>query len=166
MTGFADQAAVTTAKRIEILKATVPRATRFGILYTTTTPAHRSILQAAEAARVKLDVQLLTVGVSSVGEFDGASSKMARDRVEALFVQGAILMSANATPLSELALKHRFPTMFGNKNNVLAGGLMSYTADYIDQHRRPSVYIDKILKGAKPGDLPVEQASRYQMVIT
>ena len=166
MTGLADQAAVTTGKRIEILKATVPRATRFGVLYTPTTPAHRPILQAAEAARGKLNVQLLTVGVSTVGEFDGAFAKMARDRVEAVFVQGAILTGgANATPLAELALKHRLPTMFGNRANVVAGGLMSYAADYIDQHRRAAVYIDKILKGAKPGDLPVEQASRYQMVI-
>lgn len=166
MTGLADQTAVTTAKRIEILKETVPRATRFGVLHTPTTPAYRAILQGAEAARGKLSIQLLTVGVKTVGEFDAAFSKMARDRVEAVFVQGAQLMAgAYAKPLAELALKHRLPTMFGNRANVVAGGLMSYAADYIDQHRRAAVYIDKILRGAKPGDLPVEQYSRYQMVI-
>ena len=67
--------------------------------------------------------------------------------------------------LAELALKHRLPTMFGTKENVEAGGLMSYGADRNDLIRRAAVYIDKILKGAKPADLPVEQASKYQLVI-
>jgi putative ABC transport system substrate-binding protein len=104
--------------------------------------------------------------VSTVGEFDGALAKMARDRVDAVFVQGAMLTArANVTPLAELALKHRLPTMFGNRDNVVAGGLMSYGPDYVDLYRRAAVYIDKILKGAKPGELPVEQASKCQLVI-
>jgi putative ABC transport system substrate-binding protein len=144
----------------------VPRATRFGVLYTPTTPAHRPVLQAAEAARGKLDVQLLTVGVTTAGEFDGAFAKMARDRVDAVFVHAAVLTGrANATPLAELAQKHRLATMFGNKDNVLAGGLMSYAPDFHDLHRRAAIYIAKILKGAKPADLPVEQASKYELVI-
>jgi len=166
MTGLADQAAIITGKRLEILKAAVPHATRFGVLYTPTTPAHRSVLQAADAAGEKLHVRLLTVGVSTAGEFDGAFAKMARDRADAVFVQGAILTArANVTPLAELALKHRLPTMFGNRDNVVAGGLMSYGPDYVDLYRRAATYIDKILKGTKPGDLPVEQASKYQLVI-
>jgi putative tryptophan/tyrosine transport system substrate-binding protein len=67
--------------------------------------------------------------------------------------------------MATLALKHRLPTIFGNRVNVVAGGLMSYAPNYIDLHRRAAVYIDKILKGAKPGELPVEQASRFQLVI-
>src|SRR5262245_9397334 len=107
MNGLADQAAIITGKRLEILKAAVPHATRFGVLYTPTTPAHRSVLQAADAAGEKLHVRLLTVGVSTAGEFDGAFAKMARDRADAVFVQGAMLTArANVTPLAELALKH------------------------------------------------------------
>jgi putative ABC transport system substrate-binding protein len=68
-------------------------------------------------------------------------------------------------PLAELTRKHRLPAMFGSKENVHAGGLISYAADLTDLHRRAGAYIDKILKGAKPGDLPVEQASKYEMVI-
>src|SRR5262249_263868 len=67
--------------------------------------------------------------------------------------------------LAELALKHRLPTAFGNRDNVVAGGLMSYAPDMTDQWRRAAVYIDKILKGAKPADLPVEQASKFELVI-
>jgi putative ABC transport system substrate-binding protein len=168
ITGVAALGTEITAKQLEILKATVPRATRFGVLYTPTTPAHRLVLQAAEAARGKLDIQLLTVGVNSGADFDGAFAKMVHGRVGAVFVQAAALTSAlsgNARPLAELALKHRLPTMFGNRDNAVAGGLMSYAPNYVDLHRRAAVYIDKILKGAKPGELPVEQASKFQLVI-
>jgi len=136
-TGLAVMQSDITAKRLEILKETVPQATRFGVLWDRTAPSHRPILQAAEAARGKLGVQLRTVGVSSV----------------------------NPRRLAELALKHRLPTMFGARDNVVAGGLMSYAPDFIDLWRRAAVYIDKILKGAGPAELPVEQASKYQLVI-
>jgi len=168
LTGVAALGTELTAKQLELLKATVPRATRFGVLYTPTTPAHRLVLQAAEAARGKLDIQLLTVGVNTAADFDGAFAKMAHGRVGAVFVHAAVLTSAlggNALPLAELALKHRLPTMFGNRDNAVAGGLMSYAPSYVDLHRRAAVYIDKILKGAKPGELPVEQASKFQLVI-
>jgi len=166
ITGVAALGTEITAKQLEILKATVPRATRFGVLYTPTTPAYRPVLQAAEAARGKLGIQLLTVGVNTVGDFDGAFAKMAQGRVGAVFVHSAILTArASALPLAQLALKHRLPTMFGNRDNVVAGGLMSYAPDHLDLTRRAAVYIDKILRGAKPADLPVEQASKYQLVI-
>ena len=168
ITGVSALSPELTAKQLEILKAAVPRATRFGVLYTPTTPAHRGVLEAAEAARGKLDIQLLTVGVNTVTDFDGAFAKLAQDRVGAVFVQAANLTSAlsgNARPLAELGLKHRLPTMFGNRDNAVAGGLMSYAPDLTDLSRRAAVYIDKILKGAKPGELPVEQASKFQLVI-
>jgi putative ABC transport system substrate-binding protein len=168
ITGMAALGTELTAKQLELLRATVPRATRFGVLYTATTPAHRPVLQAAEAAGKKLDIQLLTVSVNARADFDGAFAKMAHGRVGAVLVQAANLTSAlsdNALPLAELALKHRLPTMFGNRDNAVAGGLMSYAPSYVDLHRRAAVYIDKILKGAKPGELPVEQASKFQLVV-
>ena len=168
ITGVAALGTELASKQLELLKATVPRATRFGVLYTPTTPAHRPVLQAAEAARGKLDIQLLTVGVNTVADFEGAFAKMAHGRVGAVFVQAAALTSAlsgNARPLAELGLKHRLPTMFGNRDNEVAGGLMSYAPSYVDLHRRAAVYIDKILRGAQPGELPVEQASKFQLVI-
>jgi putative ABC transport system substrate-binding protein len=166
MTGLADIQTVITPKRLEVLKATVPLATRFGVLWTPTAPSGRPFVQAAEDAGGKLGVQLLTVSVSTVAEVDGAFARMAQGRAGGVLVHGAALTARQNRPLlAEMALKHRLPTMFGVRENVVAGGLMSYGPDHVDLTRRAAVYIDKILKGVNPGDLPVEQASRYRLVI-
>jgi putative ABC transport system substrate-binding protein len=166
MTGLADIQTMITPKRLEVLKATVPRATRFGVLWTPTAPSGRPFVQAAEETGAKLGVQLLTVSVGTVGEVDGAFARMAQGRAGGVLVHSAALTArANTLPLARLALKHRLPTMFGNRENVVAGGLMSYGPDHVDLTARAAVYIDKILRGAKPADLPVEQASQYRLVI-
>src|SRR6266853_5150698 len=91
---------------------------------------------------------------------------MAQGRAGGVLVHGSALTARqNRELLAEVALKHRLPTMFGVRDNVVAGGLMSYGPDHLDLTRRAAVYIDKILKGARPADLPVEQASKYQLVI-
>jgi putative ABC transport system substrate-binding protein len=166
MTGLADIQPVITPKRLEILKETLPRATRFGVLYSPTAPSYRPVLDAAETTRGKLGVQLVTVSVSTVADFEAAFAKMAQQRVDGVFVHAAALTTRHNNPLlAQVALKHRLPTMFGSRDNVVAGGLMSYAPDHLDLTRRSAVYIDKILKGAKPAELPVEQASKYQLVI-
>jgi putative ABC transport system substrate-binding protein len=165
MTGLADIQPMITPKRLEILKETLPQATRFGVLWSPTAPSYRPVLEAAEATRGKLGVQLLTVSVSTVTDFDEAFAKMVQGRVDGVFVHSATLTARNPRPLAEVALKHRLPTMFGSRDNAMAGGLMSYAPDHGDLTRRAAVYIDKILKGARPADLPVEQASKYQLVI-
>ncbi len=165
-TGLADIQPEITPKRLEILKQTLPQATRLGVLWTPTAPSYRPVLDAAEAAKGKLGVQLVTVSVSTVADFDGAFASMAQQRVDGVFVHGSALTARHDNPLlARLALKHRLPTMFGVRDNVVAGGLMSYAADHLDLTRRSAVYIDKILKGAKPAELPVEQASRYLLII-
>ena len=151
-----------TEKGMEILKETVPHATRFGVLWTPTAPSGRLTLQAAEAAGRKLGVQVEGVSVLSVADFDGAFATMAQDRVDAVLVHGAALTSRlNRQLLAELALKHRLPSMFQVRLNVEAGGLMSYGPDLLDLTRRSAIYIDKILRGTKP----VEQATSFQLVI-
>ena len=105
------------------------------------------------------------VSVHTAEDLDGAFATMARERVRGLLVVASPLTRSQRTLLAELALKHRLPGMFGSKENVEAGGLMSYAADFPDLTRRAATYIDKILKGAKPADLPVEQASKYELVI-
>jgi len=166
ITGLAVMQSDITAKRLEILKETVPQVSRVGVLWDRTAPSYRPFLQAAEAAKGKLRVELRPVEVSSVADYEGAFTTMAHDRVGAVLIH-ASTQTGRDDPrlLAELALKHRLPTLFGNRDNVVAGGLMSYAPDMTDQWRRAAVYIDKILKGAKPADLPVEQASRYQLVI-
>jgi len=166
ITGLSAQQTEITAKQMEILKETVPQVMRIGVLRSPTAPSYRPFLQAAEAASGKLSVQLLTAGVSTVADFDGAFATMTRDRVDGVLVHGSSLTARhNPRLLAELALKHRLPTIFAITSNVEAGGLMSYATDTLDLTRRSAAYIDNILKGAKPADLPVEQASRYQLVI-
>ena len=166
MTGLAAMVPEITTKQMEILKETVPQATRFGVLYSPTAPSYRPVLQAAEAVKGKLGVQLRAVGVSTVADYDGAFATMAQARVGAVLVHSsALTVRHDPSLLAEVALKHRLPTMFTGRENVVAGGLMSYGPDFTDMHRRAAVYIDKILKGAKPADLPVEQASKHLLII-
>src|SRR6266511_241283 len=153
------------AKQLEILKEAVPQATRIGVLFSPTAPSHRPAVQAVETAGEKLGVQLVMVPTRTVEDFEGAFSTMSREHVGDFLDVSSPLTVAHRTRLAELALKHRLPGMFGNKENVEAGRLISYGADFNDMVRRTATYIDKILKGAKPADLPVEQASKYELVI-
>jgi putative ABC transport system substrate-binding protein len=153
------------AKELEILKEAVPQATRVGVLFGPTAPSHRPAVQAVETAGAKLGVQLVMVPVRTVEDFEGAFSTMSREHVGGFLAVAAPLIVSHRARLAELALKHRLPGMFGTRENVEAGGLISYAADLNDMVRRAATYIDKILKGAKPADLPVEQASKYELVI-
>jgi ABC-type uncharacterized transport system substrate-binding protein len=153
------------AKQLEILKEVVPRATTIGILFTPTAPSYRLALQAAEAASEKLGVQLQMVPVQTAEDFDKAFATMAQERVGGCLFAGAPLVFSYRARIAELALKYRLPGVFNNKEHVEAGGLMSYSAGLIDSFRRAAIYIDKIIKDAKPVDLPVEQASKYELVI-
>jgi putative tryptophan/tyrosine transport system substrate-binding protein len=153
------------AKELEIFKEAAPQTTRIGILWNPTTPSHGPAVRAVEAVGEKLGVQLLLVPARTVEEFDGAFSTMTRERMGGFLVIASPLSFSQRAPLAELALKHRLPGMFGSRENVEAGGLMSYGADLNDLHRRAALYVDKILKGVKPADLPVEQASKYELII-
>jgi putative tryptophan/tyrosine transport system substrate-binding protein len=152
-------------KELEILKEAVPQATRIGVLWNPSTPSHQPALKAIEAASENLGVRLSMVPVQAAEDFDLAFATMTRERVDGLLVVASPLGNSQRALLAELALKHRLPGIFGDKQNVESGGLMSYAADLLDLFRRAALYIDKILKGAKPADLPVEQASKYQFVI-
>jgi putative ABC transport system substrate-binding protein len=166
MTGLAAMTPEITTKQMEILKEAVPQATRFGVLWDHNAPSHRPTLQAAEAVRGKLGVQLRAVGVSTVADYDGAFATLAQAHASAVLVHSsALTVRHNPRLLAELALKHRLPTIYMGRGNVVAGGLMSYGPDFNDMHHRAAVYIDKILKGAKPADLPVEQASKFLLII-
>jgi putative ABC transport system substrate-binding protein len=154
-----------TAKALELLKEVVPHAMRFGVFFTPTAPSHVPMLQASEAVGAKLRVALHKVSVQSVDDFDAAFAAMARERVDGVLVHGSSLTSTHTVRLAELTLKYRLPTMFTVRDNVEAGGLMSYSPDFLHLTRRAATYIDKILKGAKPADLPVEQATKFELVV-
>ena len=153
------------AKELELLKEAVPNANRMGVLWNPTTPSHAAALKAVEVSGARLGIDLLMVPVRTAQDFEGALTTMTQEHVGGLLVVASPLTNYERAPLADAILKHRLPAMFGLKANTLAGGLMSYGADLSDLHRRAAVYIDKILKGAKPADLPVEQASKYELVI-
>ena len=152
------------AKELEILKEAVPQATRIGVLFSPSAPSHRPAVLALETAAERLGVQLVMVPVRTVEDFEGVFSTMSREHVGGFLAVTAPIFS-HRTRLADLALKHRLPGMFAGREYVEAGGLISYAADVNDLTRRAATYIDKILRGAKPADLPIEQASTYQLVI-
>jgi putative ABC transport system substrate-binding protein len=165
ITGLSELATELDAKALEMLKEAVPQATRIGVLWNPTTPSQVPGLQAVKAAGEKLGLALHLASAVSVEEFDGALASMTREHVGGVFVVPSPLTLMERARLAQLALRYRLPMMFAAWENVEAGGLMSYGVDRDDLVRRAAVYIDKILKGAKPADLPVEQASKYQLVI-
>jgi putative ABC transport system substrate-binding protein len=153
------------AKGLEMMTEALPQAHRIGVLWNPTTPSHARALQSVETAAEKLGLTLQMVPARSLEEFDGAFATMAQERVGGFLAVGSPLFLGQRVPLAALAFKHRLPGMFPFKEHVVAGGLMSYGADPSDLYRRAAGYVDKILKGAKPADLPVEQASKYELVI-
>src|SRR5262245_51776477 len=153
------------AKQLEILKEAVPQATRIGVLFSPSAPSHRSALQALETAGQTLGVQLQLVPVRTVEDIDGAFALMVRERVGGCVVVPAPIFFSHRARVAELALTHLLPATFGGREYVEAGGFMTYSGDLNDLVRRAAAYIDKILKGVKPADLPVEQASKYELVI-
>src|SRR5580704_15905436 len=165
ITGLTMQSTELNTKQLEILKEALPQSTRFGVLWNPSTPSHQLGLPATQAAGDTLGITLIAVPARTAEDFDRALMTMADEHVGGFLDLASPLSYSERARLAELALKYRLPGMFGIKANAEAGGLMSYAADINDLHRRAAAYIDKILKGAKPADLPVEQASKFELII-
>jgi putative ABC transport system substrate-binding protein len=165
ITGLSGLVTDLVVKQLEILKQALPDVKRIGVLVTVTAPSHRPALNAIETAAPKLGVQVVTVPVRAPEDLDGAFAMMTRERVKGVLFVASPLTRSQRALLAQLSLKHRLAGVFGLRENVEAGGLMSYGADSLDLTRRAPTYIDKILKGAKPADLPVEQASKFELAI-
>jgi putative ABC transport system substrate-binding protein len=165
ITGLTMQSTELNTKQLEILKEAVPQSTRFGVLWNPSTPSHQLGLPAVEAAGETLGVTLIAVPTRTAEEFEPALAAMELQHVGGFLDLASPLSYSERVRLAELAVQHRLPGMFGIRANAEAGGLMSYAADINDLHRRAAAYVDKILKGAKPADLPVEQASKFELVI-
>jgi len=152
-------------KRLELLKEAVPRASRVALLWNPLPPGAETFRKAVEGAARTLGVTLQTVEVRGRDEFEGAFAAMARERADAVVVQPDPVLFTARTQVVLLATKHRLPAVFHAREFVEIGGLMSYGSSLAYQFRRAAVYVDKILKGAKPGDLPVEQPTKFELVI-
>jgi ABC-type uncharacterized transport system substrate-binding protein len=152
-------------KQLELLKETVPGVSRVAVLWNPANPMLRQQLRETEIAARSLSVQLQPVEARSPDEFDRAFSMIIRGRVEALLVTTDPMFAAQGTRLATLAARNRLPAMYGLRRHVEAGGLIAYGANELDVWRRAASYVDRILKGAKPADLPMEQPTRFELVI-
>jgi ABC-type uncharacterized transport system substrate-binding protein len=155
----------TMAKSLELLKEALPGRSTVAVIWDPGTPSHTPALKAVETAGRALGLRIQALGVRSVAEFDGAFSAAAREHAGAVLVLSTPLYMGGAKQLAQLGLARKLPTMFGPREHVEAGGLMSYSPDRADLYRRAAGYVDKILKGANPADLPVQQATRFELVV-
>lgn len=155
----------TVGKQLEFLKEVVPGLSRAGALINPTNPVYGPILRASEAPATALNLQLRALGVTDAGEFDGAFAAAVKDGVEGLVaLRDPVIMMSRAW-LPALAAKYRLPTVYAVKDFAEGGGMMSFGPDIGDMYRRCAHIIDKILKGEHPADVPVEQATRFELVI-
>ena len=165
VTGLALMHPEVSAKRLQLFMEVMTTGSRVAVLWHPPTPWHSAMLKAVEAAAPSLGLQLIPMAVQRPSEFDAMFAAMGRERVNAVFVADNPFFLAHRTRLVDLATKSRLPTMFGNRDYVVAGGLMSYGADYAGLFRQAAGYVDKIFKGAKPADLPVEQPIKFVLVV-
>ena len=153
------------AKQLELLKATVPKIRRVAILSNPTNAYHQLAIREANVAARSLGVQLQLLEARGPNDFEGAFAAMAKERVGALLVLSDAMLNSHRTRIAELAARSRLPAAYGVRESVEAGGLMSYGPSFLDSYRRAATYVDKILRGAKPAELPVEQPTAFELVI-
>jgi putative tryptophan/tyrosine transport system substrate-binding protein len=165
ITGLSIMLKEASVKSLELLKQAVPGLARIAVIFDPATPSHGPVLKAVEAAGPLLGLQVQPVAVRSATEFDSAFLAIVQGHADAVLVLTTPLFVAGAQPLAELALTHKLPSVFTPRENVEAGGLMSYSPNRADYYRRGAIYVDKILKGANPADLPVQQPTRFQLVV-
>ena len=155
----------TLGKQLELLTETVPKAHRVAVLTNPANPARALALNTVKATARSLGVQLQPLDARGPNQFDRAFGAMAQNRVDALIVVADPMFSLHRTQLGELSAKNRLPAIYGYREHVEAGGLMSYGASLPEIFRRAAVFVDKILKGVTPADLPVEQPTKFELVI-
>jgi len=165
VTGLAIMHPELSAKRLEILTEARPGARRVAVLTNPANPSTPAMLRETEARAHALGVQLLRFEASTPDHLAGALAAAARERVDALTVLGDPMFTANRRRLIEAAARHRLPAIWEWREFVVEGGLMTYAPRLDDLHRRAATYVDRILKGAKPADLPVEQPTKFELVI-
>jgi putative ABC transport system substrate-binding protein len=165
VTGLSIMMTETNVKGLELFKAAVSGLSRVAVIWDPATPSHGPGLKAIEAAAPSLGLRIQPVAVRSPAEYESAFSAMVRERADGVLVLSTPLFIAGAKRLAELALTHKLPSLYGPKHHVAAGGLMSYSPDRADLYRRGAIFVDKILKGAKPADLPVQRPTRFELVI-
>jgi putative ABC transport system substrate-binding protein len=165
ITGWTFSQPEMAGKRLALLKEVLPKLSRVAVLWSPSNDGAAQEWQGTHAAARVLDITLQSLEVRDPKDFPTALSAMTRTRPHALITFAAAITSAYRPIIVDFAKKERLPTMFGLRADVEAGGLMSYSPSAAQGFRRAAYYVDRILKGAKPGDLPIEQPDRFELVI-
>jgi putative ABC transport system substrate-binding protein len=152
-------------KQLELLKETVPKIRDVAILSNPANPSHTLAIRDLKVAAQTLRVRLRLLEAGGLKEFDGALAEMSKEHEGALLVVSDSVFIRHKTQLADLAAKNRFPSMYVIREHVEAGGLMSYGPNLLDLFRRSATFVDKIFKGATPNDLPVQQPTKFELVI-
>jgi putative ABC transport system substrate-binding protein len=165
VTGITNLTGEIGGKRLELLKEAVPKVARVAVLYDPAIPAVREVKEDLPAAARALKLNVRSWEVGDAAEFDRVFAAMGKQRPDAVYVLGGGIMNAHQKRTIGFALKSRLPSMYISSEAIDAGGLMYYGADQAESYRRVAFYVDRILKGAKPADLPVEQPTKFELVI-
>ena len=165
ITGMAMMASDVSPKQLELLKAMVPALSQVAILANPGNPSHPAVLKVVQASVQQLGIKVLVLNASTGEEIERAFAVMTQERADAGIALSDPFFTGQRRQIPALALKHRLPMMFAQREFVVAGGLMSYGANLNDLYRGAAIYVDKILKGANPGDLPIEQPTRIHLAL-
>jgi putative ABC transport system substrate-binding protein len=166
ITGLTNLSTELVGKRLELLKEAVAKVTRVAVLYDPAAPGSlRELKETLPLAADALGLAVRSWEMRDANGFERTFTALRKERPDGLYVAGGPLMSLNRKRIADFALTSRLPSVYGNQEYVDAGGLMYYGADLVDIYRRAARYVDKILKGAKPADLPVEQPTKFEFVI-
>jgi putative ABC transport system substrate-binding protein len=165
ITGLSTLAPEISGKQLELLKEIVPRVSRVAVLGTSTRPGNAQALREVELAAPAFKMQPQYVDVLSSKDIETAFRAASKGRAEAVLVLAGSVLNSHRTQIVDLAAKSRLPAIYARPEFVEDGGLMTYGVSITDLFRRAATYVDKILKGAKPGDLPVEQPTKFELVI-
>jgi putative tryptophan/tyrosine transport system substrate-binding protein len=165
ITGFTSIEALLAGKRLELLKETVPKLSRVAVLWDPKSKGAEQSWKESQLSARELGLQLHSMEVSSANKFEGAFQDATKARSAALAVTLNAVANSNQKRIADLATKHRLPAIAARGDFVESGGLMSYGPDRVEPYKRVASMIDKILKGAKPADLPVEQPTKFELMI-
>ena len=165
MTGLSMMTSELSAKRLQLLKEAIPRLTRVAVLWNPDTPFHTKVIEDLKAAAPSLSIELKFVGVRTPEQFDPAFSAVRRAHAQALYVIEDTLFFTHRDVLLKLSWQARLPIIYGYRVFADEGGMMSYGPNFGDLLRRSAGYVDKILKGAKPSELPIEQPIKFELVV-
>jgi putative tryptophan/tyrosine transport system substrate-binding protein len=165
ITGLATLNPELSGKRLELLKEIVPKLSRVAVLGTSTAPGSAQMLREVELAGGAFGVKLQYLDVLSPKYIETAFREASKGRADGVLAMGGVVLSSHRTQVVELAVKSRLPAIYYRSEFVEDGGLVSYAVNLNDLARRAAVYVDKILKGVKPGDLPIEQPKKFELII-